>query len=588
MKKQPDESDRKRNGTFDRDPVAGTERVEPEVEESKSGEAERSKGSEEPHIPQALRLVQLAEERYRFGRTCDGQPFAVERAGPNIALSLGGSALALRQTLAREYRKKFGGVPSSSALTDAMTVLAGAALESSEPERVELRVAAHEGGIIIDLGDSSGRAVAVRANGRSVLERSPVLFRRTNFTGAMPVPEGEGTVDDLWSLLNVTQEDRSLVLGWALAAFMPEMPHPILLLGGEYGSGKSVGTRIIVSIVDPSPAPLRSPPRDEEGWVIPVCAAWVNAFDNVSSIPLWWSDALCRGATGEGWAKRKLYHDSDVTVLAFKRPIILTSIDAGSLKGDLGSRMLLVDLDRIPPEKRLSERQLDARLKALRPHIFGALLDLLVRVLERLPHAPSEGLPRMADFAQLLWAMDAALGTDALSRYAAQDGKVAAEVLESDTFGQAVHVFAQEVGDWRGTAGDLLKRIEPKDGRAPADWPRTPRAASGRLRRLAPTLRTVGVEVTPPAKTDKTRHYHLRAVRQGEEATARTAQPPENGSYDTGNGDPTRAVVDTQPSDRPSNRPTENGVGDPLGADSGDPGDSDDPFPTPSGDPIGR
>ena len=51
--------------------------------------------------------------------------------------------------------------------------------------------------------------------------------------------------------------------------------------------------------------------------------------------------------TGDGLVRRKLYTDSDLAVLAFKRCIVLTSIDHGALRGDLGDRLLLVDLERI-------------------------------------------------------------------------------------------------------------------------------------------------------------------------------------------------------------------------------------------------
>ena len=44
--------------------------------------------------------------------------------------------------------------------------------------------------------------------------------------------------------------------------------------------------------------------------------------------------------------------------LQFKRSIILTSIDAGALRGDLGERVLMVELERIESGHRMSERQL--------------------------------------------------------------------------------------------------------------------------------------------------------------------------------------------------------------------------------------
>src|SRR5689334_11553555 len=50
---------------------------------------------------------------------------------------------------------------------------------------------------------------------------------------------------------------------------------------------------------------------------------------------------------------------------------------------------------------------------------------------------------------------------------------------------------------WDGTASDLLQaadqRREVYMGRP--DWPRTPRALAGRLRRAQPSLRALGIEI---------------------------------------------------------------------------------------------
>ncbi|MEA2385572.1 MAG: hypothetical protein QOH72_5543, partial [Solirubrobacteraceae bacterium] len=55
------------------------------------------------------------------------------------------------------------------------------------------------------------------------------------------------------------------------------------------------------------------------------------------------------------------------------------------------------------------------------------------------------------------------------------------------------------VGTWEGTAADLLSTLTNRtDDHADKGkhWPSNPKAASDRLRRHAPTLRTMGVEVS--------------------------------------------------------------------------------------------
>ncbi|TAJ19411.1 MAG: ATP-binding protein [Planctomycetota bacterium] len=474
---------------------------------------------------QAELLVRLALQRYRIGLASDRQPFAVENDGPNIALPLRGNANALRAVLARDYRKHCNGVASASALTDAVNTLRGESCDCT-PEAVHLRVARHGAAIIVDIGDEAGRAIEVDANGWRVLERSPVLFRRTGLGGPLPLPEGGGTTDELWQLLNVATDDRPLVLGWLLAAYIPDIPHPVLLFGGEHGSAKSSSARTLVELVDPSPAPLRTQPRDLEGWAIPVAGSWVSAFDNVSAIPGWWSDLLCKGVTGDGWPKRELYSDDGVAVLAFQRVFMLTSIDAGALRGDLGDRVLLIDLARILPTQRRTELALAELRRTVLPRVLGALLELLAQVLAALPSVKCSALPRMADFGLLLAALDQVRGTDAFARYEAQGARIADEVIEGDAVGARIVELVRARGDWSGTAGTLLEELgEPTQAR---DWPGTPKKLGGQLRRLAPALRTSGIEVTPPDRKDKRRIWRLCCERRASaEDTAQTARPPD-------------------------------------------------------------
>ena len=100
--------------------------------------------------------------------------------------------------------------------------------------------------------------------------------------------------------------------------------------------------------------------------------------------------------TGDGLVKRKLYTDGELAVLSFRRVIILNSIDPGALRGDLGERLIPVDIEPISEAKRRTEKELDEAFAERRGRIFGALLDALVAVLAKLPDVRPDRLPRMA------------------------------------------------------------------------------------------------------------------------------------------------------------------------------------------------
>ena len=49
----------------------------------------------------------------------------------------------------------------------------------------------------------------------------------------------DGRVNTLYEYLNVSENDRCLVLAWLVAAMRPIGPYPVLILHGEQGTAKS-------------------------------------------------------------------------------------------------------------------------------------------------------------------------------------------------------------------------------------------------------------------------------------------------------------------------------------------------------------
>ncbi len=441
---------------------------------------------------QASRLVALAEQSYRLVQGLDGRAYAVDRNGPAVALPLRGRD-GLRQRLARAYYAETGSAASSSALGDALTVVEGMAADGPA-EIVGLRVAAPGGGVGRALGDPTGR-VGRGEPGRWWIEsNSPVLFRRTALTQALPVPERPGSLDGFRRLLNVDDDGFALIVAWLLAALIPNIPHPILALLGEQGTAKSTAAAFCVGLIDPSPAPLRSAPKDVKAWAVTATASWTVALDNVSTIAPWFSDTLCKAVTGDGIVDRALFTDDDVTVLAFRRVIALTSIDAGSLAGDLAERMVPVELQRITPDRRRPDADVAADYRQAQPATLAALLDLLAAVLDALPSVELAELPRMADFARLLAALDAVTGWNSLAAYQQRSNESNHAVIESDPFATAITAMVgNTVAGWSGTVAELLATVTPEH--TPRGWPQTNRAAGGHLRRISPALRACGINV---------------------------------------------------------------------------------------------
>ena len=464
--------------------------------DDEAGAERRGKGR---RPTQADILLKIAAERYTLGRTPSGDPFAVPRGGPYIARMLRGGQHSLRAELAAAFHAATGRAASSSALADAMLAIEGQALAGPATE-LYLRTAPDGyGGILVDLGHEDGAIAHITPSGWEIVyPRSGPLFRRTEVTGPLPMPERGGDVEMLRGLVNVADEHWPLLLGWLVAAYVPDIPHPVALLLGEQGTAKTTTGKMLVGLVDPSAAPLRAMPRDEQSWAVAAAASWVVGIDNVSAISPWLSDAMCRAVTGEALVSRRLYTDTELSVLQFRRVLLLTSIDTGSLRGDLADRMLTIELHPIPDHHRRSDRQVAQDYAAARPKILGALFDLVAEVLAALPKA-RESLterPRMADFAEILAALDDVLGTNALKTYLADRDQVAADLVDDDPVASAVRDIVREKGGWKGEIATLFELVEEKaPATKPRWWPKTPGSFSGYLNRAAPALRKIGIEI---------------------------------------------------------------------------------------------
>jgi hypothetical protein len=407
-----------------------------------------------------------------------------------------------RRWLARQFYEQTGGAPSSEALQSALNVIEAKAHFDGPERPVSIRVGGLNGRLYLDLGDESWRAVEIDASGWRVIEEPPVRFRRAAGMQPLAVPAPGGSVEALRAFLNVqSDQDFVLVVAWALAVLRNKGPYPALVLSGEQGSAKSTFSAILRSLLDPNTAPLRALPREDRDLFIAASNGHVLAFDNVSGLPAWISDTLCRLATGGGFAVRQLYTDQDEVLFDAARPVILNGIEDIVTRPDLADRAVFLTLEPIPEERRRPEAELWAAFEAERARLLGVLLDAVVEGLKRLPHTQLPRLPRMADFALWASACETAIWPAGTfwSAYCGNRDEAVEGVIDADPVAAAVRAVMTERTVWTGTASDLLGALGEVAGERIAKsktWPDSPRALSGRLRRAATFLRKIGIEVS--------------------------------------------------------------------------------------------
>ena len=232
-------------------------------------------------------------------------------------------------------------------------------------------------------------------------------------------------------------------INWAPVRNVFLRGYPVIILSGEQGSAKSTFSAILRALLDPNTAPLRALPREDRDLFIAASNGHVLAFDNVSGLPAWISDTLCRLATGGGFAVRQLFTDQDEVLFDATRPVILNGIENIVTRSDLADRAVFLTLEPISEERRRPEAELWAAFEAERPRILGVLLDAVVQGLKMLPQTRLERLPRMADFALWATACETALWPDGTfwSAYCGNLDEAVENVIEADPVAAAVRIL---------------------------------------------------------------------------------------------------------------------------------------------------
>jgi hypothetical protein len=501
---------------------------------------ERTKDPDQHTVAQAL--IQLTGQARLF-HTPEEQAFASVPVGRHSDI-FPVRGKKFRLWLLRAFLQIKGKPPGGQALQDAIDVTEVRALFDSPESPLYVRVADHEGYIYLDLCNAEREVVEITPNGWRVIDEPSVNFRRPRGMRSLPRPQVGGSIGLLRKYINVGDDiNWILLISWLVAACRGKGPYPILIILGEQGSAKSTMVKIVRLLIDPAVAPVRTPPRNDRHLLIAASNSLVVAYDNMSCIPPWLSDALCRIATSGGLSARELYTDSEEVLFDATRPVILNGIDHLAERPDLADRALILTLPTIHEEGRRDEAQLYAELERDLPSIFGGLCTALSCALRRLPEIKLARMSRMADFAQWATAAEPAFGLQPgafMDVYTANRAEAVKETLENDLVGGAVMTLMDrrfESGlaeQWEGNCKELLPKLGEIVGEAAQksrDWPKNPRGLSERLKRLATFLRAAGVQVISPNSwgTNGKRVWTLtRATGYSTVSTATTVTPSDN------------------------------------------------------------
>jgi hypothetical protein len=376
---------------------------------------------------------------------------------------------------------------------------------------VELRVARNAtngvDAIFYDLTDSLWRCVVVTKNGWNIEPHTNVYFRRYKHTKEQIIPVQGGDVRELLMFVNINNPDEQLLLlCYLISCFIPGMAHPILGLNGHKGSSKSTIMRMLKMIIDPSPLFTCSFPKDPQEIAMIFSQNWLAAFDNVSHIPTWLSDILCKVCTGDAFMKRSLFTNEDAHIVEYQQCVMLNGINNPAEKPDLLDRMIIFWIESISKEQRKPFDELWRDFMRALPRILGGVFTTLSQALAIKAEVNRDGLSRLADFD--LWgrAIAKALGyteQDFMRAMAANSETQNLEAIKQSPVALILIAWAEKVepsASLEATATELLKWFKDKADKASIDtrahdWPKNGAALSRKINEIALNLLENGIKV---------------------------------------------------------------------------------------------
>ena len=209
--------------------------------------------------------------------------------------------------------------------------------------------------IYLDLCNVDGECIEINSEGWKILKRSPVKFIRSGSMKSQVKPQKGGKLDELFTFLNVAEENRILVLAWMLECFRLETPYPVLCFHGLKGSAKSMTQEFIKELVDPSNSNLRGAPKKNDDLMVAAINNHLISLNNLSKLTFRQQDEICCISTGGAFATRKLHTNQQESIANIKRPVLLNCIHEVIDAQDLIDRSIFITLPAILPKNRKTE-----------------------------------------------------------------------------------------------------------------------------------------------------------------------------------------------------------------------------------------
>jgi len=327
------------------------------------------------------------QTEFLLNHSATASPFATTTGQAFVSLPLGAFSHQVcslhsprfRDWLIDAFYREHKEPPTDYALRQTIRTLEARALSNAPRLAVHRRIAArghprHPDAILLDLANADGEIVEITPAGWQITTDPTAAFLHSRGNVELPQPTARAAACLLPPALNfATDADRLRLTVWLLSTFHPNGPHPILVLDGPPGCGKSTAARMLRALIDPSAAPLLALTGSAQELLAIAQHNWILAFDHTGPVRPCLSDALCRLSTGAALFHRERGDPREPLPVELHRPILVTTAAGWNPDDALATRAITVRLAPLTAETRRTESDLWTEFESARPQILGAL-----------------------------------------------------------------------------------------------------------------------------------------------------------------------------------------------------------------------
>ncbi len=366
------------------------------------------------------------------------------------------------------WKKRYQEILSDKEVQEILNLIEIECFESKNRIKLNHRIYAERRQLIYQLDTDTNTSVLIEDGECCLIETPDFLFDGGADFKNQVEPDFNVPAEELLTYIkkhfNVKNEDDAILLTILIVSSMMGMGfnHPVILIQGEKGSGKSECLKKIEMIVDPKASGICTYTNSKEAIVLRLSNSYFTCFDNVSYIPKAISDLFCSAVTGACDTTRKLYTDTEERILNLHSIIAMTSINGVARSADLIDRSCLITLNRFKKSEIKTESNIMTSFQKDLPSLLGAIFNTIAIVLNDKKKVKANEKIRLADFHMKSIKIGRALGIeeDRITEILFQNRmELSLNILESSSIAICMRILMEDVIEYKDTPTNCLRQL---------------------------------------------------------------------------------------------------------------------------------